>query len=92
MKLIVRKEAEREIHRAYTWYEHQRPGLGEHFLSELEHGFARIQQHPKMYGAAYKAIRKAPLRTFQYSIYYLTDNRGLIVLRVLHHRQQQPGW
>ncbi|HPR06692.1 MAG TPA: type II toxin-antitoxin system RelE/ParE family toxin [Denitromonas sp.] len=91
MKLIIRKEAEQTISHALAWYEQQRTGLGEHFISELEHCLGRIRQHPKLYSVAYRTIRRAPLRTFPFSVYYLANDRQITVLRVLHQRQHQPS-
>jgi len=92
MKLIIRREAEQEISRAYSWYEMQRPGLGEYLINELNHCFGRIEQNPELYAAVYRNTRKAPLRTFPYSVYYLVAGQQLTVLRILHQRQRQPGW
>lgn len=92
MNLTIRKEAEQEINRAFTWYEQQRGGLGAHFAAELERALQRIQQHPGLYPPAYRGIRKIPLRTFPYNIYYLARDTRLIVLRVLHQRRRQPSW
>lgn len=92
MKLIIRKEAEQEIGRVFAWYEQQRMGLGAHFVAEVERGLQRIHQHPNLYPIAYRGIRKIPLRTFPYNIYYLTIDTRLIVLRVLHQRRREPTW
>lgn len=92
MKLIIRREAELEISRAYTWYEKRRRGLGEFLVIELDHCFNRIEQHPKLYAVVYRNIRKAPLHTFPFSVYYLESSNHLTVLRVLHQRQHQPEW
>ena len=92
MNLSIRKEAEQEITRAYAWYQERSISLGARFAAELEHYFNQIRRHPLLYPAAYYEIRRAPLRTFPYSIYYLATGRRVVVLRVLHQRQQQPSW
>lgn len=92
MDLIVRKEAELEIARAFAWYERRRPGLGQRFADEVEYRFEQIARDPHLFPAVYKSVRKATLRIFPYGVYYLARNSGIVVLRVLHHRQRYPTW
>ena len=41
-KLVVKSNALLMAKDAYEWYEEQRPGLGEEFLSELDLCFSKI--------------------------------------------------
>lgn len=92
MKVTIRKEAEQEIRQTFAWYEKQREGLGTHFITELERGLQRIQTNPVLYAPAYRDVRKIPLRTFPYNVYYIKLDTRLVVLRVLHQRRRQPAW
>ena len=37
---------------AYDWYEAQKPGLGEEFLSELDDIYQKIKSHPEYFAKA----------------------------------------
>ena len=47
-KLVLAPEAEQDISNAYDWYEQQRPGLGEEFLSCLDACIQLICRSPNL--------------------------------------------
>ncbi len=57
--LIVRRDAEADIHAAYDWYERQRMGLGISFLAEIDKVLDKIESTPKLYSVVHKGIRRA---------------------------------
>ena len=42
---------------AYDWYEEQKPGLGEEFLSELDSTYLKLESHPEYFGKVKKNFR-----------------------------------
>jgi len=69
--IIIRPQAEDEIQSAYYWYEKRREGLGKDFLLCIEEIIERISRSPHLYPIVYKNIRRALVRRFPYSIFYL---------------------
>ena len=46
-RFIVSPRAERDVQAAYQWYESQRVGLGEEFLSAVEQKLSAVRAFPE---------------------------------------------
>jgi toxin ParE1/3/4 len=90
--LIVRPEAEQDMAEARDWYEAQRVGLGDEFLTAVDDVFARIRTFPELYAVEYRGVRRAGTRRFPYVVYYRIIADGLEVLAVLHGRRHPRTW
>lgn len=90
--LVVEPEAELDIADAYDWYEDQRAGLGERFLTAVRECLDRVQAHPLAYPVIEHGVRRALLRTFPYSVLYLTRPDLLIVVACFHGRRDPDVW
>jgi hypothetical protein len=64
--LTVVPEAADDIASAYAWYESQRYGLGEDFLSVVDAAFERIRRQPNVHFPVHGDYRRALLRRFPY--------------------------
>lgn len=89
--LIVRRRAEQDIQRAYKWYESKRVNLGVSFLDDIEFLFQQIELSPKMFPVVKNNIRRALCRKFPYSIYFIAEESDLVVLTVLHQKQDNQS-
>jgi len=47
----------------------------------------RIVDHPTQYPNATRGLRRAAVRGFPYSIYFVTTEKRIVVVAVLHHRR-----
>jgi len=47
-----------EIDEAYHWYENQRSGLGEEFLTEVQATLERVVENPELHATIYKDVRR----------------------------------
>lgn len=56
--LIIAPEAEQDLAEGYLWYEGQRPGLGEDFLTSVDAVFQAIRRNPEMYAIVHGAYRR----------------------------------
>ena len=54
--------AEDDIAAAFSYYEHQRIGLGDEFETALRDVVKRIEENPEWYGVFRRDIRAAPLK------------------------------
>ncbi|MEJ2310722.1 MAG: type II toxin-antitoxin system RelE/ParE family toxin [Gammaproteobacteria bacterium] len=90
--LTVRREAEGDIKKAFDWYEEQRSGLGEEFLVQIEAVFGRIEDDPELYESVFKRVRRALIRRFPYSVYFLLESGNPVVIAVLHQRRSPVRW
>jgi toxin ParE1/3/4 len=60
---------------AYDWYEEQRQGLGEMFLTELDTCYKKLQSNPFSNSKIKKNYRQIVLNHFPYVIVYEIINR-----------------
>lgn len=85
--LILRRKAERNIQQAYTWYESRQMNLGVLFLEEIESVLYQIETLPNMFPKVENDIRRALCRKFPYTIYFIESDTDVVVLSVLHQKQ-----
>ena len=69
-RLIVRPLAEADLEEASRWYDDDRPGLAERFLSDVQRTFARIRERPTQFPIVSRDARRALLHTFPYAVYF----------------------
>ncbi|MBU1666530.1 MAG: type II toxin-antitoxin system RelE/ParE family toxin [Gammaproteobacteria bacterium] len=92
MNLLIRAQAKTQILDATNWYEAQSIGLGLEFTRSIEVAFSIIVRQPKLYAKFKGEIRRAPMRRFPYSIYYLEDGSNVVVLRCIHQSRNPITW
>lgn len=86
-EIIVWPEAENDLAEAFNWYEEQNSGLGLEFMRCVDAAFDTIIVNPELYGKVYKNIRRALINRFPYGVFYLIDERKVIILAVFHARR-----
>lgn len=64
MQLKFRSSAARDVQETYEWYEEQREGLGEDFLTELDTACAYLLGYPRSFRSRYKRLRVVSLARF----------------------------
>jgi plasmid stabilization system protein ParE len=89
---IVRPLAEADIENAARWYDDERPGLAERFLSDVHRTFARIRERPLQFPSVSRDVRRALLHTFPYAVYFRAADEMIVVLAVLHLRRNPKVW
>jgi plasmid stabilization system protein ParE len=58
----------------------------------MEAALAAIARSPKTYSKVSGEIRRAAMRRFPYSIFYLEDDRQVVVLRCIHQSRNPITW
>jgi len=86
-EVLLRPRAEADLEEARDWYEARQVGLGAAFIDEAAAAMDKLQQAPDRQPEYYRDIRRALLARFPYKIFYLIEGSSMIVLRVLHARQ-----
>jgi len=92
MNRSLTPEAEDELTEAALWYEDRREGLGLEFLEEAERTFQAIETNPQSYQEVHLDIRRATLRRFPYSVFYVIDRDTVGVLAVHHNSRDPRRW
>lgn len=84
--------ARAEFIEAAAWYEAKRPGLGGDFIARIDQCVRRIAEQPTRYPVVHNGIRRIVAVRFPYSVYFLVENRQLVVLAVFHGRRDPAIW
>lgn len=89
----VRPEAQDDIEAAALWYETQREGLGDGFVSEVDALIDRICCDPLQFPVIEPPVRRGVLHRFPYAVYFVAEEEGGgAVLAVLHQHRDPDTW
>ena len=92
MRVIFVEPAREEFLEAVEFYEEQISGLGADLLAEVEERIETLKAAPDL-GAPYvEETRRTLLHRFPYSIIYLVDTDGLVILALAHQRRKPDYW
>jgi len=83
-RLILKPEVEGDVEEAYNWYEDQKEGLGEEFLSELTEFYKKIESNPTSFSKAKRSYRQVALKRFPYVIVYEIVKTEIVIYAVFH--------
>ena len=88
----IRPLAQRDVRRAFSWYEQQQPGLGRDFVGELDAVYERLTDNPYAYQDIFHGVRRAVLRRFPYGAFYLVADNEVRVLAVMDMSRDPEIW
>jgi plasmid stabilization system protein ParE len=92
-QIIVHPEAEVEVQQAFDWYEEQSEGLGLEFLRAIEACLAGVTRNPFAYTVVkVPNVRRAILRRFPYTLFYLVDDEAIVVVAVFNVKRRPIDW
>ena len=90
--LIVKPIAEKDIQKAYDWYEEKQVDLGEAFLDQIDIAFEQITSRPKAFQKRYNEVRINFIKQFPYGVHYIIEQKKVIVLAVFGESQSPDLW
>lgn len=90
--LDISPEAELDVLEAASWYDHERPGLGDDFLRVLRRLYKRISEHPLHFPKVHDDIRRALLDRFPYGVFFVLTEAEFTVIAVLHQHRDPAIW
>jgi hypothetical protein len=77
-------EVEHEIIEAALWYEMQKDGLGDELFHFIDEKISEVKNNPLQFEVAFKNCRRAIIKKFPYSIFYIPDERKIIIVAIIH--------
>ena len=89
---VIRPRAEDDIADAQAWYNSQRDGLGDEFVSEALAAIRRIATSSVTPREVYPGVRRVLLARFPYSVFYADTPERIAVVAVYHGRRDPTGW
>jgi toxin ParE1/3/4 len=88
-RFLIRRQAEKDIDKAFDWYERQRVGLGREFLREVRIMMDEIIRRPESFPIYYRNARRALVHRFPYKIFFVVEPNLIAVVAVFHGRQSE---
>jgi len=83
-----KRAASAEVEAVISWY--ARPGVNQasSFVKDLERTESHLRTQPVLYRQIEGEIRRAVLRRFPYSLFYVIERDEVIVLACMHQHQK----
>jgi len=93
-RLIIRAQAEEDISKAALWYQDQRAGLGEEFITEVHAAIESAAANPSKYRRLRRRpeVRRVLTRRFPYRVFFVLRPDAIVVFRVLHGARHDREW
>ena len=92
LPVAFRRAARRDVEDAVLWYEERRVGLGTQFQDQVDAAVLLAAEHPLRFPQKYKQIRSVRIRRFPYSVFFIPEASGIVVLAVFHVRRSPVKW
>jgi toxin ParE1/3/4 len=89
LAIIIRPLTESDLLEAQEWYEAQQPGLGREFREAVDGSIRSLAESPRIYPVVYRGARRALVRRFPYSIYFVLAADAVFVLACLHGKRHR---
>jgi len=87
LPVVFRRIAQIELDEAVSWYERKRVGVSREMRIEIERHLEQIAKQPQRFGRIRGNVRRAVLRRFPYSIYFVHEVDSIVVLAIFHARR-----
>ncbi len=83
-----KRAAAAEVETAITWYAQPEINQASAFVQALERSEVHLRTQPALYQRVEGEIRRAVMRSFPYSLFYIIEQNEVIVLAFIHQRQK----
>ncbi|MGH8582095.1 MAG: type II toxin-antitoxin system RelE/ParE family toxin [Gammaproteobacteria bacterium] len=92
LPVVFRRRVQSDLAAAFDWYEGQKAGLGEGFLSAVQSTFISVEFYPEMFASVHGEVRRAVVSRFPFAVFYVVEPKSVVVLRVLHTARDPELW
>lgn len=83
--LSITTKAQKDVSKAYEWYEDKVTGLGFEFIQNVDARIKHIARKPQHFQLVYgNSVRRALVSRFPFAIYFVEKDTSLIVFAILH--------
>jgi plasmid stabilization system protein ParE len=90
--VIFTPAARAELIDAQDWYEREATGLGRRFRQASDALVERMSSNPRQSPVVYKNVRRALLRRFPYSLFFVLEDDALLVIACFHASRDPSHW
>lgn len=90
--VIFTQAARVELVEAQDWYEGEATGLGRRFRQAIDALVERMGDNPRQFPTVFRNVRRALLRRFPYSLFFVIEDDALIVIACFHASRDPSHW
>jgi plasmid stabilization system protein ParE len=90
--VIFTQAARAELIKAQDWYESEASGLGRRFRQAIDALAERMSANPRQFPIVLKNVRRALLRRFPYSLFFLVEDETVLVIACFHASRDPLQW
>jgi plasmid stabilization system protein ParE len=90
--VVFIQAAREELIDAQDWYEGEAVGLGRRFRQAIDSLIERMIDNPRQFPIVLKNVRRALLRRFPYSLFFVAEDEVLIVIACFHASRDPSHW
>ena len=83
-RVIIRREAKRDLREAKTWYRDISRQLANDFIHRIDEAIALAQERPLAFQLVHRTFRRILVHRFPYALFYHADETRIVVVAVLH--------
>jgi plasmid stabilization system protein ParE len=91
-RVVFTQAARLELIEAQDWYESEAAALGHRFREAINVLSERMSANPRQFPFVFKNVRRAFLRRFPYSLFFVVDGDTLLVLACFHASRDPQQW
>jgi len=88
--VVFTQAARGELIEAQDWYEREVTGLGRRFRQAIDAVVQRTSQNPLQFPVVFKNVRRAPLRRFPCSLFFVIEEDGVVLVIACFHASRNP--
>ena len=90
MRYSVRykRAAAAEVESAISWYAQPEINQASAFIKDIQRTESHLRTHPELYQRVEGDVRRAVLRRFPYSLFFLIEQDQVVVLALMHQHQR----
>lgn len=92
LEILISREAQADLAEAIAGFGEISAALTSRFELELERIYTNLLDYPQMYPVVYKNFRRALLRRFPYSVFYIDEKSFILVVGVVHQARDESTW
>ncbi len=90
--VVFTPAASAELIEAQDWYEGEASGLGRRFRQAMDVLVGRMSAGPQQFPLVFKNVRRALLRHFPYSLFFILEKENLLVIACFHASRDPLQW
>ena len=83
-----KRAAAAEVENAISWYAQPEINQTSAFIQDLQLTESHLRTHPELYQRVEGDVRRAVLRRFPYSLFFLIEQDQVVVLAFMHQHQR----